>query len=393
MAGVTRPVCHLTGGLTRASGGVIEAIVGMAGGLGYAGRSVEVVGLGQPSDTRELPETLSARAVPALGLKGMTRVPILREALLKTDADIVHQHGLWNPTMTFAVRGWKRRAGSDARVVISPHGMLDPWALANSRWKKRVALAAFERRALQEADCLHALNASELASIRALGLCNPVAVIPNGVHLPDLDAPHAAANETDPRQVLLFLGRLHRKKGIAETMQAWARLIKEEPDIARQWRLVVAGWDDGGHLGTLEKLRTTLGLEAHVGFPGPVFAAEKAALLGNCGAFILASYSEGLPMAVLEAWAHAKPVFMTRACNLPEGFEAGAAIQIDTDPAEIAQALRSHLGEARLQQIGQSGRKLVEARFSWNSVGLRLDAVYAWLSGERPDAPDDVETA
>lgn len=95
-------------------------------------------------------------------------------------------------------------------------------------------------------------------------------------------------------------------------------------------------------------------------------------------------------MAVLEAWAHRLPVFMTRACHLPEGFEAGAAIEIPVQPEAMAKLLALHLGAPSLSALGTAGRALVEARFSWQSVGLQLDALYAWLAGERETPPETV---
>jgi poly(glycerol-phosphate) alpha-glucosyltransferase len=271
--------------------------------------------------------------------------------------------------------------------------MLDPWALRNSWLKKRLAHHLYEWANLRAAACLHALNDEEALSIRRYGLTNPIAVIPNGVGLPDLRASDgndaAPVLGADPRKPLLFLGRLHPKKGLVETIHAWKLVRDRSPEVAAQWRLVITGWDDGGHLPGLKALAVELGLAEDVSFQGPLFGAAKEAAFRAAGAFVLASYSEGLPNAVLEAWSHGLPVFMTEACNLPDGFVAGAAIAIDTAPDRLALVLSEHLARSDLGAVGQRGRELVELRYNWDRVARDLAAVYAWLVSGAP-RPDTV---
>ena len=384
---MTAPVCILTPDLTYGAGGVREAIFGQARGLSNTGRPVRLVGLGVPEDIAGCPNEQHTKVVPYLHSRTFGPAPGLHSAISGSGANIVHLHGLWIRSVSVAARRWKTRQGK--HLVLSPHGMLDPWALANSPWKKRLALAAFEWKTLKAADCLHALNAAELDAIRSMGLTCPIVVIPNGVDLPNLSAPPPLPIG-DGRRIMLFLGRLHAKKGIAETLKAWALAIAERPALAREWRIVISGWDDGGHEAELASLCEALELQTHVAFTGPVYGAAKASILAHCDAFVLASYSEGLPMSVLEAWSYCKPVFITRACNLPEGFVANAAVEINTDPHQIAHTFMDRLHSKELEGLGINGRRLVERQFSWTTVGDRLDALYRWLeTGEH--RPAEVE--
>jgi poly(glycerol-phosphate) alpha-glucosyltransferase len=301
------------------------------------------------------------------------------------------------------VNTWHRRTRKP--YLISLHGMLDPWALARARFKKRLASLAYERVHLGNAGCLHALCAQDLESIRHFGLKTPVCLLPNGVDLPGewMRAPGSRMSEGN--RMMVFLGRLHPKKGLANALRAWSRLARDFPE----WRFVIAGWDQGGHAGELRQLCKDLGLPSsddsvaglladgdepgsgapsRVVFTGPAFGAEKDALLRRADAFILPSFSEGLPMAVLEAWAYGLPVLMTDHCNLPEGFTAGAAVRIGTDPDGIAAGFRG-LFEGTpgdLEAMGTRGRHLVEARFTWPNIAAQLKDVYAWLldAGDRP---------
>jgi poly(glycerol-phosphate) alpha-glucosyltransferase len=381
-------ITMLSASLSRAGGGVYGVMVGQARGLSEMGFRVQFVGMGDSHSALDRPRGISipTTSVRTFGRGPLRFAPGLSSALQESRADVVHLHGLWmQPSL--ALMGWRRRTGGP--TLISPHGMLDAWALGNARLKKQLAARFFERANLSAATCLHALNPAEARAIRAFGLTNPVAVIPNGVDLPDLSRREVRTVGGDGRRVLLFLGRLHQKKGLTESLRAWARLADIAPGVRRSWRLVIAGWDDGGYLPRLRQLVRDLGLDADVGLPGPLYGSAKAQALQESDAFLLASHSEGLPMAVLEAWAYAKPVFMSAACNLPAGFAAGAAIEVVPEPEPLAAALAEHLARPDLAEIGSRGRALVEERFSWASVAGRLAAVYdALMAGQR--CPDEV---
>jgi poly(glycerol-phosphate) alpha-glucosyltransferase len=305
--------------------------------------------------------------------------PGLDKSLTAASHDILHEHGLWMYP-SIAVSRWRRRTARP--VVISTQGMLEPWALANAHTKKRIAAWLFEHTNLKCASCIHC-SEQEVSGVRAFGLTNPVAVIPNGVSLPDANRRFYRPQwlPQDGRRVLLFLGRLHPKKGIRETLDAWSLLTSQHPQLARQWRFVVAGWDDGGYAKRFIEHARALGL-TDVLFPGGVYAEDKEATFANADAFILASHSEGLPMAVLEAWSHAIPVFMTRGCNLPEGFKAGAAIEIPTEPKILARVLAGSLHKTDLSTMGLRGRDIVKNHYAWGAIGANLATTYRWLTGE-----------
>jgi glycosyltransferase involved in cell wall biosynthesis len=318
--------------------------------------------------------------------------PELSRQLASLTPDLVHTHGIWTYLSVATVR-WSKSNGSvtPRPYVVSTHGMLDPWALHNSRWKKIVAAFVFERRHLENAACIHAFNQAEAAAIRKFGLRNPICVIPNGV---EVDASNAAdrtppwdANMVGGRKVLLYLGRLHPKKGLSILLRGWKEASKRE----KGWVLVIAGWDQGGHRGELEQLARELKITDSVQFAGPLFGEERETAYQNANAFILPSLSEGQPLVVLEAWSHARAVLMTPECNLPEGFEKGAAVRINATVEGVAEGLGKlfALDEPALQGMGRRGRDLVIANFSWPQIASQMFAVYNWLLGHST-APDCV---
>jgi poly(glycerol-phosphate) alpha-glucosyltransferase len=193
--------------------------------------------------------------------------------------------------------------------------------------------------------------------------------------------------ERDDRSVLLFLGRIHPKKGLETLIRAWRLIVHRSLSLGREWRLVVAGWDDGGHVPHLRKLLKDLDIERYVEIVGPVFGTHKHAALSHARAFILPSLSEGLPLTILEAWAYGLPVFMTRACNLPQGFDAGAAYELEPSPSQIADTLLATLPRGDLlARVGDAGRSLAASQFNWQNIANDWAQIYSWIvkGGDKP---------
>jgi glycosyltransferase involved in cell wall biosynthesis len=326
---------------------------------------------------------------------------------------IVHNHGLW---MYPGVVARKAAVAAGAPLVISAHGMLDAWALRHSALKKRVAGWLFENRNLRQAACLHALCEAEAKSYRDYGLRNPICIIPNGIDVPEIGKHPPAqssgatwkaeirnqpwAGYVEPgRKVLLYLGRIHPKKGLPNLIRAWSKIQKAEngKQKAEEWVLAIAGWDQGGHEDELKRLchelqvsftdirtpNSELRTPNSILFLGPQFGEAKTACYRNCDAFILPSFSEGLPMVILEAWAYGKPVLMTPQCNLPEGFAADAAIRIEPNAESLAQGLHTLFQSSisDLQSTGARGRALVAGRFAWPKIATEMKSVYEWVLG------------
>jgi len=300
--------------------------------------------------------------------------------------DIAHVHGLWTYP-SFAGYRWHRR--TKRPLIYTAHGMLAPWALRNSAWRKRLVRALWEDAAHRSAACFHVNSEAEHLTLRRHGLRIPICIIPNGIDLPASQSSEVSGQVSDlasvarGRKLLLYLGRLHPKKNLLNLIRAWKEALNSHPSILNSWMLAIAGWDQAGHEAQLRKLTTDLRLLTSVIFLGPRFGADRDACYRACDAFVLPSLSEGLPVTVLEAWAHAKPVLMTPECNLPEGFEANAALRIGTTPEEIAAGLKvlREMSDNDRSQMGNRGRALVATRFSWPRIGEQMRDVYEWALG------------
>lgn len=381
-----RSIGIVTTSLSRKAGGLFHSVRRSALALSEAGADITVYGVEDDHTAEDIEAwgPLDPKVFPQLGPSPLGIGRGLARAVRYGGHDVIHLHGIWQYASVAAM-------GAGVPVMISPRGMLDPWAVANSGWKKKLAGWLFEYRNLRNAACMHALNAAEREGMRHFGLKAPIAEIPNGTDLPDLEheAPRPGWLPDDGKKTLLFLGRIHPKKGLQELLAAWSVLSASHAEVTDKWRLVIAGWDDGGHEAGLKDYAKDAGI-ADVLFPGPLHGEEKDAALHHADAFILPSHSEGLPMAVLEAWAYGLPVFMTDACNLPIGFDEGAAWRVEAAPDALAGELQAGLSKPDISGMGVKGRKLAAERFAWAPIARQHIEVYDWMvqGGPRPDCVD-----
>jgi glycosyltransferase involved in cell wall biosynthesis len=377
-------VALLTAHMSRRAGGVWEFIRHLAGDLPHTGVVPAVIGLHDRRAPDEDMACLGDFDVVACNVTGPEAFGFSRgllPALRQVSPDVVHAQGIWMYPSLASLR-WHRR--SKRPYMVAPHGMLDSWALGRASIKKRVISSWFEREHLRSASCLHALNEAEAIAIRAQGLVNPICILPNGVSVPPNTSANkpAWAEELEPgTRILLYLGRLHPKKGLVALVNAWQRV---QAHAEREgWCLIIAGWDQGGHARDLLEFILEFCPRRTVRLVGPQFDLDKDASFRAASAFILPSLSEGLPVGVLEAWSYGLPVLMTRQCNLQEGFAAGAAVEFKPEISSIADGLQAlfRMPAAERDRIGQRGRQLVEDRFRWDRIATEMSRVYAWLLG------------
>jgi glycosyltransferase involved in cell wall biosynthesis len=373
----------LTARMSHAGGGVSDAVARLARSLqATQGCDVAIVGLADHgrTDTSINSSGVPTTALPTCGPSSWGYAPELNACLGAANLDLLHVHGLWMyPSV--ASLSWAQETGRP--YMVAPHGMLDRWAMQNSAWKKKLALLAFERRHLSGAACLHALCEAEAQSIRALGLKNPICIIPNSI-----EQPVSARQDRRHKfpKILLSLGRLHPKKGLDSLLRAW-QLFESRCDLQHEgWQLVIAGWDQGDHGQELRELAAELGIVGSVRFVGPKFGTDKERLFRDASCFILPSLSEGLPLVVLEAWSHALPVLMTRYCNLPVGFSSGAALSIGANSEGILRGLSkmAAMNDAEREAMGLRGLDLCSEHFSFQKTATMMNEVYRWLLGQAP---------
>lgn len=286
-------------------------------------------------------------------------------------ADVVHGHGLYVGTNLIFGRESRRQKKP---LVYHAHGFFEPWILGRSRWKKRVAHLLFEDANFRHAGLWRALTSKEADQIRSQGVRAPVVVAPNGIdpgpfqgesHAGPIETPMIPALTKERRRVL-FLGRLHPKKGLDLLVPAWATLTSWH----RDWELIVAGPDEGGYLDQVRSLVDRYSLGSSVRFTGTVTGDTKTSLLKSADIFVLPSYSEGFPMAVLESMTCAIPIVATRTSNVPDISAFGAGWECEPTLESLRAALLTAMdaSDSERAERGSAGRDLVDSKYRWPVV-------------------------
>ncbi len=293
-------------------------------------------------------------------------------ALTDFEPDVVDVQGVWAWPSIFNLHYQARRK---TPYVITPRGMLDEWALQRSRRKKALALSLYERRHLNGASRIRALCLPERESVLRFMPGTAVIEIPNAIEMPTL----SHINNLNPADLktLLFLGRIDQKKGVQELIQAWAKA--KGLSLTEKWRLEIVGWGDENYVASMRKLSHDLGLTGDdFKLSGPKFGSEKETAFREASAFILPSFSEGLPMAVLESWSYGLPALLTKGCNLPEGFASGAAQEILNTPEGILSGIRwlTSSTPEDLRLMGEKARKLTTQTYSVSAVSVQCRDMY-----------------
>jgi glycosyltransferase involved in cell wall biosynthesis len=326
---------------------------------------------------------------------GFLYCPEMKSALdsILADVDVVDtQMPFVYPTYAAA------RAAFRHHVPLFYHqrGNFDPARLQFRGTKKQIYIALVERPIMQRAAALIALTEAEQRSFRALRVSTPIEIVPNGIDIPQ-PRPGVAErclqrwgiSRTAP--VVLFMGRLHPIKGADTLLEAFSRVQQDHPDVVLvmagpdEWRLE-AGWRARAAAG---------GFDSRVVFPGMLLGEEKADIFARADMFSLPSVGEGFSMAVLEALSHETAVVLSPGCHFDEVEAAGAGRVVAAKPEAIAGAILALLSDrSRLRSMGETGKRLVAEKYSWDVITDRLLSVYRLkhLVGDQPE-PSSTYTA
>lgn len=288
---------------------------------------------------------------------------LIRQAKNGNRRLIFHDNGVWLPSnlMSATIALLK-----GIPIVVSPHGMLTVWAFRFRPLKKIVFWHFFQKRLLDKVSFVHCTSESEAQELGQL-LSEPrITITGLGVSRPDF--PEKESRE----RIVLFLSRIHPKKGLDELIRVWARINP------LGWRLVVAGTDSGNYQAKMFGLAATLGILDRIDFVGPVFGPSKWALYDKAMLFVLPTHSENFGMVIAEALASGVPVITTKEAPWRVLEECACGWWIDKGEAELEMAMRHalNLPDAQLAAMGENGRSLMRNRYSWQKVTVDLNEEY-----------------
>ncbi len=308
----------------------------------------------------------------------------LRSFCRERGVQVIQSHGIWTQANHVAA-AVSRDLGLP--LVVSTHGMLEPWAWRYHAWKKRPAWWLWERRNLRSAVVLRATAQQEVEALRVLGLRNPIALIPNGVYLPAAiqkgkngSRRPKSKEEGSGRRTALFLSRIHPKKGLLNLIAAWSQVRPVD------WRMVVCGPDECGHTEQVKQAVAEAGLSSEFDFKSSVYGEEKESLYANSDLFVLPTFSENFGIAIAEALATGVPAITTKGTpwNELRTRQCGWWVDIGVEPLAAALREATSLSDEERREMGQRGRRLVEEKYSWPQIGRNMRSVYEWILGRGP---------
>lgn len=298
-----------------------------------------------------------------------------QECAIGADAcDIVHIHGLWLPFYHQASEEARRRG---IPVVWSTHGMSAPWSMRHKRWKKLAAWWMYQRRDLRRAAAIHCTTGLEVAWNSRLGFANCFVAPLGTAEASRADAPRRGEPGV---RVLLFVGRIHPVKGLENLIRAWAEATGADAKSgsAAPWRLRIVGPDEGGYMSVLKALVERLSVSDTVEFAGPRFGADLSSEYDGCDCLVLPSFTENFGATVIDAMAHGRPCIASTATPWKALRERGCGWWVDNAPATLAAAIRDMMsaGDAARAEMGERGRAMVAAEYTWSAVADRMIGLY-----------------
>jgi len=359
--------------LSSYEGGIVSSTINFALALARQRQRVTIACLGD-RDSFIMADKISGGNIDVnlIKIKANYRSPLVlfplnnyfRNKLKKFD--ICYIHGLWTfPQLVAAYYARKFKTP----YVVTVHGMMTPWALNDKRIKKKIYWILFEKHNLYKAEAIHALTNTEKQYIlNKVDKKNNVFVIPNGLWLESTSG--LKYSDIKKNSTVLFLGRVHKVKGLDMLIPAFANLCKDYPE----WKLVIAGPDENDHKKTLVELTKKYKIENKINFVGEVLGKKKEELFVSSDLFVLPSYSEALSVAAIEALRYSLPLLITKTCNFPEVVQSGAGIEVMPSHDDIQVGLEQlmKLSVKQRNEMGGRGFQLFKEKYSMEVIAKQL---------------------
>ena len=288
--------------------------------------------------------------------------------------NLIDVQGLWSSASLFNLIYNKLRP---TPYVVTPRGMLEKWALNQSYFKKLIYYHLIEKYHLKNAACLRATSDMEMNTFKKLGFKNKIINIPNSIKIPKINLKF----KIKKKKKILFLNRIHKKKGISELLNAWKHIHNKYLD----WELVICGFDENGYKDKMIKLSNELKLNRVV-WKDSVLGKDKYNLFRSSDLFVLLSHSENFGLSIAEALSFGLPVITTTNTPWKDLKKYNCGWCIDLKMKKIIKTMENAicLNPKKKISMGKRGRAWIERDFSDQSIAPKLQSAYNWILNKGP---------
>lgn len=315
----------------------------------------------------------------------------IEEYILAEKFDIIQMQSMWAKCYHQVAQIARKH---NIPYLITPRGMLEPWSLSQKKWKKKLALMLYQMKDLQRAACIFTTAEMEAQHVRDLGVKVPMSVIPNGI---ETDGYACRTSMDGVKKQILFLSRVHVKKGIEILIEAFSKL-RAERQVLRDWSVVIVGNGEADYIESLKQKVQSLRLEECIKILPPVFGEAKTKLYQESSLFCLPSYSENFGMVIAEAMSCGVPAITTNgtpwqllngdcttmgaSLDMLDGDKrTGWCIELSVENLENTLREAMSMDPAALYEMGQRGSRMINENFNYRSVAKKTKQLYEWIVG------------
>lgn len=320
----------------------------------------------------------------------------MEEYIISEKFDVIQLQSMWDLRYHIVAKTARKHR---IPYIITPRGMLEPWCLSQKKWKKKLAMALYQMKDIKRSACVFTTAEMEALHVRDLGVDVPMVVIPNGI---ETDGYPCRISKDKVKKQILFLSRIHIKKGIELLIDAFDRIIKKNADMD-DWTVAIVGNGEEEYIRELKRKVEDLNLRDKVKILAPVFGDAKVKLYQESSIFCLPSYSENFGMVIAEAMSCGVPCITTNGTPwqllngevstmganldiLGKNRKTGWCIDLNVDNLEKVLLEAMTMKTEALYEMGQKGNLLVQENFNYKSVARKVMQLYSWLldGGQAP---------
>lgn len=363
-------------GLSQEGGGPSRSVPTLVKGLAEVGEDVVLMTCYSKDMNTH---ALDGSPVKLKLLSSLTDTGEIEAFILSERVELIQLQSIWSWSYHQVVKIARRLK---IPYVITPRGMLEPWSLQQKKFKKKLAMVLYQRHDIKKAACIYTTAEMEAEHIRDLGIEVPCSIIPNGI---EMDGYPCRTSIDNVKKKVLFLSRIHEKKGIELLIDVWKNIYLDFPG----WCVEIVGNGEIKYVDSLKARIHELGLDNYISILPPAFGEEKVPLYQESALFVLPSYSENFGMVIAEAMSCGVPVITTTNCPWKILNETHTGWCIDLSLQNLENALRNAMSmdAQALFEMGQRASKLIDANFNYRNVALKTKQLYQWIieGGDKPD--------